>query len=1722
MSVPLSTVSPLTYNEWLSYQDTLIPGTAQRVYTEYLTSWYNQKQAKQQVKSSKEDYIQLVKDLSFLFGKNEKDRFLNEIDYNNDEELVFAIPFFAKKLKEIAKTLSNKRESVKRAKLKYNLVGSSQGLERLLYEYVLKGFTKKEDSTVQVPALVVQSVFPDLTSVKDNFFIEVEELYDPSSYHDSDPSVNINEYVSLSDVENEIPFVDEGDPLTEEEINAILATRFLPKVAETPLSQIFKQYLTSIPTLSTASLSSTAFQDVYNKTAAAQKYLGETVYGLTAVRLSEYNVPDQVLNIGMEPGNNWFLWPSGDRVFDTTLFNDIFSPIYINDSNFVACSATAGTEYSNSDLIFTEKNGTIEGAWLKGTYLLNTSANVSISFKPGLIKEFIFPYVGFNLNSKNLSWGGYTFDQSYIPLFNTLDGSIQRLILEQYYTQSLPISASKPLYINQTNLIDSGAFAAKFSDEADVLTKRLSSNSVLSIYSDSLLGETEQAYAFKFDRTDLPLAQGSNQIYWPIEVFDEVNNIPITIKKDQCLPLGLSYTNPSNTVPGAIAGTDFNSSDVIYRLNNRTSEPVEAAWLGSGSITNLDLFTNSIPVYSTPAIKCAQFIDGPIQGALSIKVDPSDKISFIWMDEDTYADEVIKYYEHSADCAYGKNLPHDYYSNQDYLNPTPINSLDAWKTCTCRSLKYSPIGHAGENLLDYNGVADYLFADPDGLGADFAINSWTDTRGYTPFNSPQFAFYQLQTGGDGDKEIGWGPGKWKTGDGSRMVFKTGRRYTYYRSSLRKDVAKTTEIASPYIVVNYPYKRIKGNCNASGCMDVVLIIDISKSQSLDLQSVKNSLKNITDAILSTGGVSAQISIITFDNEASTITYLSNDPATIDLYISQIQIDSGYPNFRTNIENALILADSILYNQIPTSATVNNFNFFDLCKNLNTTIISQSKAVKILNNPQEGCNKKIVIFSDGAENENIGAALPRAKILTNKGVEINTVDIGLLSVNNTLMEEMASSPSTYFNLQRYLTSGDGDEPTFSQLISRRIAGCGNFAATWYKAVRGVNGDWVSTDDISDMNIYPGDYLIYVHRDGISYISPNNSSSFTQPAISFTANFKLDGWDYTSNTFITSAEGSSFGAKPFWGKVYNSPDTNNEFNKETSSFGGQVRFFDDYVPVHQPEISPLVLTNGDFIQYSRKDYKTLDWNQPVSLEVTLSSNRWKKMVFYKDYSNLADILRTGTLDLIGYGSDEDSDILLESFSQFRPSRYNYFARNAFNYQQNLYYVSRCPSTFVVFNTGAIISPSEPYANLDNKFYPTVATVSYPQLTVSERQLGEYMLPEKLGASSYRGRGYTIEVDGGTLESIDSLSAERIFFDTQKYGPRNRGLTKKDQITPVTITDIDNRWVMEPYSAGIKAGVIIGTQENQKFTPYQSRYEIMGKNIHGLFRQGEADNFQFWNPADPGVWNSPEKYPLTFRNELLSSSYLKRIEKLLINKGVLDHWSSDIFGNDYGLYKTNLYKLSGPCADSTLVSVSACQGLGDNPWYYINGGCVPSIPDGPGGAGDTSITGCAGCATPTSSDPSTVEYYGYASSPTWCECVGSGAICNSTLVTTTDGDKLGYYCILDNEPPAAVQYLIQNNGCIYPGTGCQPPYNFIASKVFINPFNRTSNVTIVGSADDDALLEYTGGNIWLRAGGETATCAAGPINYSITVGPKETFRITGYDIYGYCGGVELTVTFS
>jgi hypothetical protein len=286
-------INPYSYKEWLSAQDNILSDEPQKMYMDYLKEWYIKNNSKlvNPKEKIKEEYLQLIKDLSYLFNKDEKDRFLRSIDYSNKEEIIYAIPYFAKKLKEIAKVINSKRNSIKNSKIKYNLGGSNDGVETLLYDYILRSFTVGENNISQIPSAKLKTLFPQLSATKDNFYIEIEELYDTNTYQDSDPEVDVENYVNINDLITDDYFRD----LSENQIVGILNSRFIPRVANNPLSKIFQAYLTTnLEPEELDTSSGNSDKRLNYQIGASEKYLGESLYGLTALRLKDLNQPERL------------------------------------------------------------------------------------------------------------------------------------------------------------------------------------------------------------------------------------------------------------------------------------------------------------------------------------------------------------------------------------------------------------------------------------------------------------------------------------------------------------------------------------------------------------------------------------------------------------------------------------------------------------------------------------------------------------------------------------------------------------------------------------------------------------------------------------------------------------------------------------------------------------------------------------------------------------------------------------------------------------------------------------------------------------------------------------------------------------------------------------------------------------------------------------------------------------------------------------------------------------------------------------------------------------------------------------------------------------------------------------------------------------------------------------------------------------------------------------
>ena len=164
--------------------------------------------------------------------------------------------------------------------------------------------------------------FPSLSAVGENFFIEIEELYDTNNYLDSDPDVNISEYLSVDSIIEEYL----SEDLTENQLIGILNSRFVPRVANNSLSKVYQAYLTSLTGFDDeGDQDSNNIDDEKTKLInyqinASEKYMGDTLYGLTAIKLKDLNLPDFLLTTDFLDGNNWFIWPRGSKIIDDTFY----------------------------------------------------------------------------------------------------------------------------------------------------------------------------------------------------------------------------------------------------------------------------------------------------------------------------------------------------------------------------------------------------------------------------------------------------------------------------------------------------------------------------------------------------------------------------------------------------------------------------------------------------------------------------------------------------------------------------------------------------------------------------------------------------------------------------------------------------------------------------------------------------------------------------------------------------------------------------------------------------------------------------------------------------------------------------------------------------------------------------------------------------------------------------------------------------------------------------------------------------------------------------------------------------------------------------------------------------------------------------------------------------------------------------------------------------------
>lgn len=755
--------APYSFKDWYNAHKFIATGQEYNLYNNYLVDWFKNKgiQSDSTAITIQLNYLALLKQLQLYFSKEEAENWYNNVDVTNEKELLLAIPYFAKKLKEISLYYLQLRKTIKNSRLNYNLVGTDSGISQQIQTYILNNYTQKPNSLISLPSTIWNNV-PALSSINDTINIQIEELYDTHNYFDQTPFVSVSSYYDFNNTD----------------LQKFLTTKNL---ALTSTSWIYNLgvYSLSANPLTQVSILSTdpAFQKILqNNILTLNKQLAETYIGQNkyiASQSADARLNQDFYSVNVQQGNNTFYWPNA-LYPDKAQTYPHYQPIMLTDAGLETL-ATGGSSVDLADTIFIktapaskEDPDNVQGAWLYNQLYNYTNPTMQAVLPSYNKTTFIYPYPGYGLSAERLNWTGP--DIVTTPQFNYLDNDTKNNILNAYWSANISLTATtNNLNINDTTLIDNKAYPSTVLNNADQIKIR----QVPPLYSNQqqYADTSEGAWLYQFKQTDISIAQDrDNVIIWPFEKIDPTMDLP-TYYPSNLTNTCSSIPVQSLNTPFAIASDNITSADVIYKINNYNDTKdlaTECCWLSCSNVnTNL---TNNVSISAT-TINQSTF-----QAILS----SGSYTRFFWTGPDTDINSVFSNTDHQPDCKYVTT------PNTTYLNSN---------LCTCNQVLFTPFGHPGTNYTDYSSLADFIVQDTY-LPGSIQINTSTDTNMH---------WYNTS------KNIGWGQGRWVNFLGSvGTILKQNTPYIYYRANVKYQNNQTASL--PELVVRYDIPALSSVTN----------------------------------------------------------------------------------------------------------------------------------------------------------------------------------------------------------------------------------------------------------------------------------------------------------------------------------------------------------------------------------------------------------------------------------------------------------------------------------------------------------------------------------------------------------------------------------------------------------------------------------------------------------------------------------------------------------------------------------------------------------------------------------------------------------------------------------------------------------------------------------------------------------------------------------------------
>lgn len=263
----------------------------------------------------------------------------------------------------------------------------------------------------------------------------------------------------------------------------------------------------------------------------------------------------------------------------------------------------------------------------------------------------------------------------------------------------------------------------------------------------------------------------------------------------------------------------------------------------------------------------------------------------------------------------------------------------------------------------------------------------------------------------------------------------------------------------------------------------------------------------------------------------------------------------------------------------------------------------------------------------------------------------------------------------------------------------------------------------------------------------------------------------------------------------------------------------------------------------------------------------------------------------DFIDYLSGGEDSLKLNLFKKLAPK-----------YMGNTFYYLSTNNTNTSYVSGVLFSvrPLSGAAtlNLLNRQFPTTATVPSVSSLFASYEIGKFFLPQHLGMLIHSTPNKRNFLDIKNLEpnSVYAFPDPDVIGNTSYNSEFDQNLSPFFYLIDVTSSKVSK-------SNQFAFGNVLSNSYSQLYYGYQSLSQDLNIDSTGLSRT--VDNVQFWTGKFQDQWANPDIWPGLESKESLPLE--QRQESLLIDYGVMTDWSSDKFGNEFGLYK-NVVPLLDP----------------------------------------------------------------------------------------------------------------------------------------------------------------------------------------------------------------------